>query len=413
MWMRVTILGAIFAGFLACDFASPAIAQTDLALQSAIMVAKDRLSFDPLTVEVGSRAAVTDGQTGVLVKILGRREGLCEFEYVVDGYGGVFTHYLCQVPLDAGSVAVELMNGDARTSFPLDRAKLIRRNGAVVEVLVGQTGEYVSYHHGERRSEMEARPGDNVKFRLRFYDSPEFARSLPNAAVDQVVEYVAGSPTAWPWMEVATERMTVGDRRRAHVPMRIAEGLAKWLPDPEGMKVVHVELSFVGVVRRAATAAEPRAAVVPEPDRSPRKTESVEPGTPADPATVLRQRRELGRKELAVLIDFLKMNGVELRRDPGSEMGDAAGAIHFWFTIGPDHKKRHLVGLNYLPPLLSEQAQQLYRELYSLPCEIHGEWALFAVGSPMSNTHPDFEADFRKVSDALRQFAAWRAMPTR
>ena len=244
--MRTLIVSLLLFLWLPLSEALPALcAQTDDPAK--LTVTKDKLSFDPKTCKEGS-GGITTGVGGARVKILGQKDGQCEFEYVTDGCGGCFAYYRCKVPVDSGPVTVAVVNGSIKTSFPLEKMKLLRTTGPAVTVLVGDTGEYVTYRPGERRSEMEPRKGDKVKFRCRVYDGPEFKQHLPNAAFDLPVEFVVGAGQAWPWLETAMEHMTVGDKRQVHVPMQIADGAAKWHPDPKA-KILYVELNLVSLER--------------------------------------------------------------------------------------------------------------------------------------------------------------------
>jgi hypothetical protein len=211
---------------------------------SKVIVTKDKVTFDPKTCTTGA-GGVSTGVGGARVKVLGHKDGYCEFEYITDGCGGCFAYYRCKVPVDSGPVTVEVKNGGLKTSFPMEKAKLFRTTGPAVTVLVEGTEEFVTYRHHERRSEMEPKKGDKVKFRFRFYDGAEFKNVLQGAAFDPTVEFVVGSGTAWPWLETAMEHMTVGDKRQVQVPLKIAAGATKWLPPSATGKVLHVEISLV------------------------------------------------------------------------------------------------------------------------------------------------------------------------
>jgi hypothetical protein len=108
-----------------------------------------------------------------------------------------------------------------------------------------------------------------------------------------------------------------------------------------------------------------------------------------------------GKKELQALLAFLKSKGVELRP---VKAADVPGSyIQRRFTVGPDHRKQHVVGLNYLPPLTPKQARERYRG-YSLPHELHRDWALFKLGGPGGNASAEYNAAWKKVLTALRQY---------
>jgi hypothetical protein len=110
------------------------------------------------------------------------------------------------------------------------------------------------------------------------------------------------------------------------------------------------------------------------------------------------EKGDAGKKELDALLAFLKGKGVELR--PVEKSG---GYIQRRFTVGPDHEKKLVVGLNYLPPLTREQARRQY-DNYSLPHELYRNWALFAVGGPGGNASPEYKAIWTKVLIALKDY---------
>src|SRR5262249_27237087 len=102
--------------------------------------------------------------------------------------------------------------------------------------------------------------------------------------------------------------------------------------------------------------------------------------------TSAQEKDDARSKELQALLAFFKSKGVEL------QPVDAKGTyFHYKFTVGPDHKKKHHVGLNYLPPLTLEQAREKYRA-YQLPTEFHRDWALIPIGGPRGNATAEFEA---------------------
>jgi hypothetical protein len=228
----------------------------DQKAASKVVVDKTKITFDPKTCTEGhGHFFWSHGSSAV--KVLGHKDGHCVFEYSAEVEMG-HTIYLVRVPVDSGPVTIEvgtIEQGKTSytgviTSFPLDKAKTLRRGGGGHwEVRVGDTDDFVSFGEAERRSEMEPRKGDTVKFRCRVYDGPDFKRPMPNATFDPSVEFVVGSGKAWPWLETAMEDMTVGDSRQVHVPIRIAEGAKKWLPDPNAVKTLCVEIRLVSLER--------------------------------------------------------------------------------------------------------------------------------------------------------------------
>jgi hypothetical protein len=110
-----------------------------------------------------------------------------------------------------------------------------------------------------------------------------------------------------------------------------------------------------------------------------------------------QEKDDARSKALQALLDFLKTKGVELR--PVDTTGTY---FHYLFTVGPDHTRKHRVGLNYLPPLTLEQAREKYLA-YQLPTEFHRDWALIPVGGPSGNASPEYEADWKKVLAAFKE----------
>jgi hypothetical protein len=71
------------------------------------------------------------------------------------------------------------------------------------------------------------------------------------------------------------------------------------------------------------------------------------------------------------------------------------------FTVGPDHDKKLLVGLNYLPPLSAEEAS---RDYGAVPFVARRGWALFMVGGPGGNATDEFAAVWKKAEAAFRAY---------
>lgn len=233
-----------------------AVRSQDKITASKVVVDKTKITFDPKTCTDG-HGHLSWGFGSSAVKVLGQTDGHCVFEYTAEVEMG-HTIYLVRVPVDSGPVTIEvgtIKQGKASypgivTSFPLDKAKILRAGGGVGghwNVRVGDTEEFIRFGPAERRSEMEPRKGDKVQFRFVVYNSPEFKQLMPNATVDPSVEFVVGSGKDWPWLETAMENMTVGDSRQVHVPVKIAEGATKWLPGPSVAKVLYLEMRLVSV----------------------------------------------------------------------------------------------------------------------------------------------------------------------
>lgn len=242
------VIGLVFVA-LAGGLRQAALSQ-DKSASSKVVVGKKKLTFDPKTCTEGQGHFFwTYGSSAV--KILGHKDGHCVFEYTAEVEMGHLIYHV-RVPVDSGPVTIEESTDTGIfTSFPLDKAKVMRRGGVrgYWEVRVGDTDAFVRFGPTEGRSEMEPRKGDRVKFRFRVYDGPGFKERLPNAADDPSVEFVVGAGKAWAWLETAMEYMTVGDVRQVDVPIKIAEGAKKWLPDPNAAKTLYVEIRLVSLER--------------------------------------------------------------------------------------------------------------------------------------------------------------------
>lgn len=218
-------------------------------VSTKVAATKESITFDPKTCTTGS-AGISTGTQGARLKVLGRRGDQCEFDYVTDGCGGCFAYYLVHVPVGSGIVRVEIVNGTIKTSFDLEKqAKLLRTTGPQVTVLVGNTGEYVTYQPSQRASEMTPAQGDRVRYRFRVYTSRAFKEVLTGAAFDTPVEVVVGSEKLWPWLATAAENMTIGERRNVQVPMKIAEGARDWLPKTFTESTIYLEVALVHLER--------------------------------------------------------------------------------------------------------------------------------------------------------------------
>ena len=265
-------LGAASAACLLAAVCGPALAQGPPADKSAppkgparpanpasskVVVEKTALTFDPKTCAEG-RGKFFWGLGSCAVRVLGHRDGHCLFEYAQEVEMGA-TVYLVTVPVDSGPVTVRIdrvTKGTSTydwpvTSFPLDKAKVLRRGGGrgAWEVRVGDTDAFVTVHPVERRSEMAPRAGDTVKFWFDLYDGPRFKDRLPGAPFRPTAEFVAGSDQVWPWLAIAMQDMTVGDRVPVEVPVAVAGGAKDWLPKGSKATVLYLEVSLVSVGR--------------------------------------------------------------------------------------------------------------------------------------------------------------------
>lgn len=106
--------------------------------------------------------------------------------------------------------------------------------------------------------------------------------------------------------------------------------------------------------------------------------------------------------QLQVLLAHFRSRGVELRP---AKPGPANSYIQYRYTVGPDHGRKHVVGLSYLQPPARDA------DMYSLPHAFHGGWALFMVGGPRGNATPEYEADWARALAAFRSYPAAAPSP--
>jgi len=115
-------------------------------------------------------------------------------------------------------------------------------------------------------------------------------------------------------------------------------------------------------------------------------------------ASNAQEKEDARSKALQRLLTFLKRKAIDLQ--PVDTKGTY---FHYRFTIGPDHKKNHRAAFVYLPPLTLEQARDK-DNAYQLPTEFYHDWAFIPEGSPRGNATPEYEADWKKISAALKAY---------
>ena len=98
-----------------------------------IALLDNTLQFDPATCSAGHKGL--DMPLGsVSVKVLGRRHGLCVFEYTHEIEGG-YTTYRCRVPVSEGLVRVRVLGDiEVATSFSIDDCEVVRRGNVFFDM---------------------------------------------------------------------------------------------------------------------------------------------------------------------------------------------------------------------------------------------------------------------------------------
>jgi hypothetical protein len=135
---------------------------------------------------------------------------------------------------------------------------------------------------------------------------------------------------------------------------------------------------------------------------APTWSDAQEKGDSKAEEKALLDRIKARQTEEKALLESLKAKGVELRAIDGGPMGSY---IQSRFTVGPDHGKQHVIGLNYLPPLSPEKAREEYQG-FSLPHEFYGDWAVFMVGGPGGNASREYKAAWERLTAALKEYQA-------
>lgn len=248
MTVRLRIIG-VCVWLAGCGSASPAADPPEEKLPG-LNVSKQKISFDPKTVEVGAVGRLL-GLEEIRVKILSRTGDKCLFEYYSVGCGGLANVERIEVPLDAGPVTIEWPKaGGTAKSFPKAARVVYSRVGSSrVRALVPGTDEFVEFTVRSPQSEMYPQKGDKIKFRYLVFDSSTFERHLATADFTQRVEFEMGSDGVWPWLLLAMEGMSVGDERTVQVPVKAAAGATKWLTEPEKTKTIYASIRLVSVER--------------------------------------------------------------------------------------------------------------------------------------------------------------------
>lgn len=226
---------------------------------SRLRVSKDKISFDPKTVEVGDYSSF-EGNWEVHAKILNREGDKCVIEHITVAPRLVSESlHRIEVPVDAGPLTFGLDSDDGRlTSLPKGARMTYTRRYAYKDgrkqfgdarALVPGTDEWVEFSGGEpQNKKVKPRKGDTVQFSYSIFNSDKFDNPLESAH-SGTQEFEVGSDKMWPWLVLAMEDMTLGDSRRVQVPVKVAEGATKWLLKPEQSKTIYAEIRLMFVER--------------------------------------------------------------------------------------------------------------------------------------------------------------------
>ncbi len=247
--MRYKILIVCVFISLALFGASPAADQSEEKLPP-LNVSKQKISFDPKTVDVGAMGHFL-GLMEVRVTILSRSEKNCVFECYSLGCGGISATERIEVAVAEGPVVFDFSEvATGANSLPKSARVIYSRNHfSGVRALVAGTDEYIEYTLDSPQSEMYPQKGDKVEFRYLVFDSATFDHHLATADFTRKVEFEMGSDKLWPWLAQAMEAMSVGDERRIQVPVKIADGAIKWLREPEKSKTIYASIRLVSLER--------------------------------------------------------------------------------------------------------------------------------------------------------------------
>lgn len=247
MTYRILIVCVFILSALTGD--TPAADQSEDKLPP-LNVSKQKISFDPKTVDVGAMGHFL-GLMEVRVTVLDRNDKNCLFEYYSIGCGGISATERIEVPIADGPVVFDFSEVATGTDSLPKSARVIysRNHFSGVRALVAGTDEYIEYTLDSPSSEMYPQKGDKVQFRYRVFDSAKFDHHLATADFTHTMEFEMGSDKMWPWLAQAMEAMSVGDERRIQVPVKIAGDAIKWLKDPENSKTLYATIRLVSLER--------------------------------------------------------------------------------------------------------------------------------------------------------------------
>jgi len=217
-----------------------------------------KITFDPKTCTNGV-AGFGWALGSVRVEVLGTEKGQRVFDYTDEVEGG-YVVYRCRVPLGAGPVIIELgtikesasSSPGIVTSFSLKGAKVARKGNVHLgwqEVQVGETGQFVGFQTVSSPDATLPEKGVRLKLRFKVFADADFALLAQGALQDQLVERVQSGGKGWKWIEVASEGMRVGERRRIRLPAKIAEGARKWAPNLKPDSTLHLEMELLAAER--------------------------------------------------------------------------------------------------------------------------------------------------------------------
>jgi hypothetical protein len=214
---------------------------------SPITVKGASLTFDPKT--------CTQGQAGygwalgsVSVKVLGHRDGHCEFEVTKEIEGGYMV-YLCRVPVDSGPVTIE-GGMTLKTSFPFEKSKLIRGGNVLLGahwLPLDGTDKLVHFRDTAPGKGGVPDAGAAVRVRMRFYKDGQFKDLLQGAKQGREIAFTLGSREAWKWLHLAVTEMKAGGKRQVWMDPKTAEGMQELTPGVGADAWLCVELELLSV----------------------------------------------------------------------------------------------------------------------------------------------------------------------
>ena len=209
-------------------------------------------SFDPKTVAPGSHTFSTDREA-VRINMHGRRDGVCQFDYIVSDSKGAYTWNRVKVPVEIGLVTINVGEHGLETSFPQEAIELLWSGDGTAaspgekermakiptnqqEITEGRSLD--NYYRDDLVGEgAEAVAGSDVVVRYRVFANEYFEEPLPGYDEPRVLHVRLGDGRAGTSVESAVVGMKVGGKRRVMIweqlSAAVREEVGGWQPDKQ------------------------------------------------------------------------------------------------------------------------------------------------------------------------------------